>query len=107
MDAWRSAPFGSLGNCKAIPTGRAWTRVFQIRRRWQAKGEWHEEVRYGVSSLPATIGIPQRLLKLKRGHWTIENGLHYVKDVTDGEKIAAPFMPTMDPKSWRLCAIRR
>ena len=60
-------------------------QVFQIRRRWQSKGEWHEEVRYGVSSLPATIGIPQRLLKLKRGHWTIENGLHYVKDVTMGE----------------------
>ena len=85
MDAWRSAPFGSLGNCKAIPTGRAWTRVFQIRRRWQYKGEWREEVRYGVSSLPATIGIPERLLTLKRGHWRIENGLHDVKDVTMGE----------------------
>ncbi len=60
-------------------------QVFQIRRRWQSKGEWHEEVRYGVSSLPATIGIPERLLKFKRGHWTIENGLHYVKDVTMGE----------------------
>ena len=60
-------------------------QVFQIRRRWQSKGEWHEEVRYGVSSLPATIGIQERLLTLKRGHWTIENGLHYVKDVTMGE----------------------
>ncbi len=38
-----------------------------------------------MSSLPATLGIPQRLLKLKRGHWTVENGLHYVKDVTMGE----------------------
>ncbi|MDO8673756.1 MAG: ISAs1 family transposase, partial [Dehalococcoidia bacterium] len=26
-----------------------------------------------------------RLLELKRGHWQIENGLHYVKDVTLGE----------------------
>ena len=26
-----------------------------------------------------------RLLALKRGHWQIENGLHYVKDVTMGE----------------------
>jgi hypothetical protein len=25
------------------------------------------------------------LLALKRGHWQIENGLHYVKDVTLGE----------------------
>ena len=60
-------------------------QVFEIRRRWQSKGEWHEAVRYGVTSLPATIAIPERLLKLKRGHWTIENGLHDVKDVMMGE----------------------
>jgi predicted transposase YbfD/YdcC len=60
-------------------------QVFEIRRRWQYKGEWREEVRYGVTSLPATVGIPERLLKLKRGHWTIENRLHSVKDVTMGE----------------------
>jgi predicted transposase YbfD/YdcC len=60
-------------------------QVFEIRRRWQSKGQWHEDVRYGVTSLPATVAIPERLLKLKRGHWTIENRLHYVKDVTIGE----------------------
>jgi predicted transposase YbfD/YdcC len=60
-------------------------QVFEIRRRWKYKGEWHEDVRYGVTSLPATIAIPERLLKLKRGHWTVENRLHYVKDVTMGE----------------------
>src|SRR5947209_4184168 len=46
-------------------------QVCEIRRRWQSKGQWHEEVRYAVSSLPATVAIPQRLLTLKRGHWTI------------------------------------
>jgi predicted transposase YbfD/YdcC len=60
-------------------------QVFEIRRRWQSKGQWHEAVRYGVTSLPARIALPERLLKLKRGHWIIENGLHYVKDVTMGE----------------------
>jgi len=60
-------------------------QVFEIRRCWQSKGEWREAVRYGVTSLPAPIAIPERVLKLKRGHWTIENGLHYVKDVTMGE----------------------
>lgn len=60
-------------------------QVFEIRRCWQSKGIWKEAVRYGVTSLPATIAIPERLLKLKRGHWTIENGLHYVKDVTMDE----------------------
>ncbi len=60
-------------------------QVFEIRRRWQSKGTWKEAVRYGVTSLPATISIPKRLLTLKRGHWGIENGFHYVKDVTMGE----------------------
>jgi len=60
-------------------------QVFEIRRCWQSKGVWKEAVRYGVTSLPAIIAIPERLLKLKRGHWTIENCLHYVKDVTLGE----------------------
>jgi len=60
-------------------------QVFEIRRCWQSKGIWKEAVRYGVTSLPAPIARPERLLKLKRGHWTIENGLHYVKDVTMGE----------------------
>ncbi len=60
-------------------------QVFEIRRCSQSKGVWKEAVRYGVTSLPAMIAIPERLLTLKRGHWTIENGLHYVKDVTMGE----------------------
>lgn len=60
-------------------------QVFEIRRQWKYKGEWREAVLYGITSLPATIAIPERLLKIKRGHWTIENPLHYVKDVTMGE----------------------
>jgi predicted transposase YbfD/YdcC len=60
-------------------------QVFEIRRCWQSKGEWHEARHYGVTSLPALIAIPERLLQLKRGHWSIENCLHYVKDVTMGE----------------------
>jgi predicted transposase YbfD/YdcC len=60
-------------------------QVFEIRRGWRSKGVWKESVRYGVTSLPAPIALPEHLLKLKRGHWGIENGLHYVKDVSMGE----------------------
>jgi hypothetical protein len=60
-------------------------QVFEIRRRWKYKGIDKEAVRYGVMSLPAQIALPERILQLKRGHWTIENGLHDVKDVTMGE----------------------
>jgi predicted transposase YbfD/YdcC len=60
-------------------------QVFEIRRCWQSKGIWKEALRYGVTSLPAQIAFPERLLQMKRGHWIIENSLHYVKDVTMGE----------------------
>jgi predicted transposase YbfD/YdcC len=60
-------------------------QVFEIRRCWLSKGVWKEAVRYGVTSLSATLADPERLLPLKQGHWRIENGLHYVKEVTMGE----------------------
>ncbi len=60
-------------------------QVFEIRRGYQSKGVWKESVHYGVTSLPALIATPASILKGKRGHWGIENGLHYVKDVTLGE----------------------
>jgi predicted transposase YbfD/YdcC len=31
---------------------------------------------------------PQRLLELNRGHWAIENSLHYVRDVTFAEDLS-------------------
>ena len=44
-----------------------------------------QQVRYGLTSLPAEVSDAARLAALKRGHWQVENGLHYVKDVTLGE----------------------
>lgn len=40
---------------------------------------------YGVSSLSVEKADPQRLLTLNRGHWCIENRLHWVRDVTFDE----------------------
>ncbi len=42
-------------------------------------------VRYGVTSLPNTSADAARLLTLVRGHWRIENRVHYRRDVTLGE----------------------
>ncbi len=42
-------------------------------------------VRYALTSLPAAVANPDRLLTLVRGHWQIENRLHDIKDVTLGE----------------------
>ena len=40
---------------------------------------------FGITSLTRAAGSPDRVLELNRGHWTIENGLHYTKDVSMGE----------------------
>ncbi len=39
-------------------------------------------VRDGVTSLPTSVADAARLLMLARGHWGIENSLHYRRDVT-------------------------
>jgi predicted transposase YbfD/YdcC len=39
-------------------------------------------VTYGVTSLPAHQASPRQLLAYVRGHWQIENGSHYRRDVT-------------------------
>jgi predicted transposase YbfD/YdcC len=60
-------------------------QVFLVIRSWEAKGQVHQEVHWGVTSLPAGVADVERLLEVRRGHWRIENSLHYVKDVTLGE----------------------
>ena len=57
-------------------------QVFRIERR-RCKGDKESvEVVCGITSLsPGQAGAP-RLLALSRGHWNIENRLHWVRDVT-------------------------
>lgn len=48
-------------------------------------GECRSETAYGITSLGPEKAGPARLLALNRSHWCIENGLHYVRDVTFDE----------------------
>ena len=57
-------------------------QVFQLTRTWTCKGVTKEEVKLGITSLPQSVAPAERLLTLKRGHWGIENRLHYVLDET-------------------------
>lgn len=50
-----------------------------------ATGVVRRETVYLMTTLTPAQADPQRLLALIRGHWRIENGLHYVRDVTFGE----------------------
>jgi predicted transposase YbfD/YdcC len=38
------------------------------------------ETRYFITSLGADEASPKRLMGLVRGHWGVENGLHFIKD---------------------------
>lgn len=60
-------------------------QVFRIERTWRDHGQPKRARHYGITSLDPTTGTPDRLLALKRGHWMIENRLHWRKDVTFGE----------------------
>jgi len=44
-----------------------------------------QEVAYAITSLTPMKADLKRLLALNRGHWTIENRLHWVRDVTFDE----------------------
>lgn len=48
-------------------------------------GETHCETAYAITSLAPQRATPSQLLVLWRGHWQIENKLHWVRDVTFGE----------------------
>ena len=43
------------------------------------------ETAYLISSMDYQAHRPEVFLKLNREHWSIENKLHYVRDVTMGE----------------------
>src|SRR4030043_1158624 len=62
-------------------------QVMRIERiRTTLTGEQPQsEVAFAITSLPVEKAPPTRLLKLNRGHWGIENSLHYVRDVTFDE----------------------
>ena len=70
-----------LKECLGWPGVR---QICEVRRRVEQKGKTVTETRYAITSLGRETG-PAALLRYIRGHWEIENRLHYVRDVTLGE----------------------
>lgn len=74
----------------AVPEGRLdWPGVAQVfyleRRRYQParagkEAQASREVVYGITSLAVGEAGPATVLQLQRGHWSIENQVHYVLD---------------------------
>jgi predicted transposase YbfD/YdcC len=59
-------------------------RIERIRQQVKT-GKTETEVIYLITSLTEQEADPQRLLALNRGHWEIENRLHWVRDVVFAE----------------------
>ena len=62
-------------------------QVLQVTRKVRdlAARRWRTVVVYAITSLTFAQARPARLADLIRGHWAIENGLHWVRDVTFAE----------------------
>jgi predicted transposase YbfD/YdcC len=62
-------------------------QVVQVTRKTRdlRTRRWRTVVVYAITSLTFAQASPTRLADLLRGHWAIENGLHYVRDVTFAE----------------------
>jgi len=60
-------------------------QVGQIQSVVTRDGKTSSETRSFISSVPRSAGGAARLMEWARGHWSIENRSHYVRDVTMGE----------------------
>ena len=65
-----------------------WPHLAQVGKlvhTWTDKGEEKSETSYLIASLPEETTSVAKLLGIMRGHWGIENRLHWVRDVTFDE----------------------
>jgi predicted transposase YbfD/YdcC len=56
-------------------------QAIQITRRRKVKGKWSRETCYAVTSLTLTQASYAQLAAIIRGHWGIEDRLHWVRDL--------------------------
>jgi predicted transposase YbfD/YdcC len=59
-------------------------QVFKLDRHFihSSTGKVHQETQYGITSLKANQANPEKMLELVRSEWSIENKLHFRRDVT-------------------------
>jgi len=86
---------GSAGTAEA-----PWPQVEQVLRVQRIVDCWHVasrswqrtvEVAYAITSLPPQRANAAALLRYWRAQWHIENGLHWIRDVTFGEDASQVF----------------
>ena len=59
-------------------------RIVRKRRKLGAK-RWSSETVYAITDLTAEQATAAELAGYARGHWTVENSAHWIRDVVFGE----------------------
>ncbi|MFD5442495.1 transposase family protein [Streptomyces tendae] len=67
-----------------FPHARQVVRIHRKRRR-VGTSKWRAETVYAVTDLAAHQASPAEIAAWARGHWIIENAVHWTKDVTFAE----------------------
>ena len=83
--------------------GLAQVYQYQVERKHLRTREITQQTQYGITSLAPQDASAEDLLTLRRGHWTIENKVHWIRDVVFGED-ASQVRTGGSRKSWRHCA---
>ncbi len=103
---WKNVPVGHTATGRAhgriekrvvkavtVPAGLGFphaAQAIQVVRRTRPikrRDRWRTETAYAICTLPAEQAQPAELARWIRGHWSIENRLHWVRDVTFGEDL--------------------
>jgi hypothetical protein len=89
---------GDLSRGRPVPASPHAAQVVQVtrKRRGLHTRRWWTVRVYAITSLTFAQASPARLADLLRGHWAIENGLHWVRDVTfaeDGSQVRTGTTP--------------
>jgi predicted transposase YbfD/YdcC len=65
---------------QAVPHAAQAVQIVR-RRKLPGKKKWPNEAVYAVTSLTATQASPAELAAVIRGHWLIEDRLHWIPDL--------------------------